>query len=324
MNSHEMPVYIAEEITPKDDAFHGSTKLIALEWWYFDAILNNGYSVHIGCKTSSRKNRGLVNPMIEIYKDGKVVALVKRWNRFHNFNTSKQIPLVKLFNKPIIKFEEERYKKTGEWAYRVSMKIKDYAVNLAFIGACKGWKIETKAESWTVALPKATVTGEIIIKGKKINVEGIGYHDHNWNYTLLTAMNYGKAWYWGKIRSETMDVVWANIVKSAKKSEILAIVNQGKDKFFSIHPKKIHFKPDKFIRNHRKKIPTNFFLKINDIVNDIPINAEIKMEPKEIQYNRVLVAPYWRYHAKMTGFISVGSHKETIDNTEIMEFLSFS
>ena len=64
--------------------------------------------------------------------------------------------------------------------------------------------------------------------------------------------------------------------------------------------------------------------KINDIVNDIPINAEIKMEPKEIQYNRVLVAPYWRYHAKMTGFISVGSHKETIDNTEIMEFLSFS
>jgi len=324
MSNDNYRVYIAEEIKPKDDAFHGSSKQLALEWWYFDAIFTNGYSIHVGCKTNSRKKHGLVNPMIEIYKDGKVQALVKKWFRFHNFETSKEIPLVKLFDKPIIKFDEDHYKKTGEWVYHIDISVKDCWAKLTFTGLSKGFKIETHRESWTVALPKAKVTGEMCLNGEIIKVDGIGYHDHNWNYTLVTAMDYGKAWYWGKMRSENFDVVFANIVKSSKYSEVLAVAVDGKGRFFNIHPKNIQFIPERYVRDHRKKIPTNFKLKIDEVVNDVPIKIDVEMDGSKFHYNRVLVAPYWRYHTKMKGYISVDSKKENVKETELIEFLSFS
>jgi len=324
MSGKKYKVNIAEEIKPEDDAFHGSAKRVALEWWYFDAIFSNDYSIHVGCKTNSKKKRGLASPIIEIYKDGKIQTIAKKWFRFRNFETSKEIPLVKICNKPIIKFDEERYKKTGEWVYHVDIKIKDCWAKLTFVGLSKGFKIETERESWTVALPKAKVTGEICLHGKTIKVEGFGYHDHNWNYSLLTAMDYGKAWYWGKISSNNFDVIFANIVKSSKYSEVLAVVVDGKKRFFNIHPKNIEFKQERFVRNHRKKIPTNFKLKINEVVDNVTINVDIGMDGSEFHYNRVLIAPYWRYHIKTSGNITVGSVKDTLDDIHIIEFLSFS
>ena len=49
------------------------------------------------------------------------------------------------------------------------------------------------------------------------------------------------------------------------------------------------------------------------------------METHEIHYNKVLIiAPYWRYHIKAKGNISLGSIKESVNETQIMEFLKFS
>jgi len=61
----------AEEITPKDDAFHGNSNLLDIEWWYFDAIFDNGYSVHVGFRTYHIRNSGILQERITIYKDGK-------------------------------------------------------------------------------------------------------------------------------------------------------------------------------------------------------------------------------------------------------------
>ena len=315
---------IPQDITPKDDAFHGSKKHIAAEWWYFDAIFLNNYSVHIGCRTFSKKKFGSVMPFLEIYKDGKLKFDGKKRYRFKHFRTSEEFPLVKIFNNSIIEFDQDRFKKTGEWAYKISLNFENYGADLYFIATTKGFKIETKAESWTVALPKAKVSGEINLNKKKLNVNGIGYHDHNWNYTFLTALNYGKAWYWGKIRSKNINIVWANIVKSAKKSEKVGVVNLDNKGYYNINPENISFKTNRIKRINRKKTPTFFTLQIDENVNNIPIHADIKMEAKEFQYDRVLIAPYWRYHIKSTGVISVGNQKEKVDDFEIMEFLSFS
>ena len=214
-----------EDITPSDDAYHGSPKRISAEWWYFDAIFNNKYSAHVGFKTFSRKNLGMVSPNIQFYKDGEFILNAAKRFLFRNFETSNQVPIVKLFKKPVIEFNQDRYNKSGEWVYNFNLKIENNAIYLEFKGLTKGWKIETDNESWTVALPKATVTGEIIVNGKKMSVNGIGYHDHNWNYSMLTVMNYGIGWYWGKIRSDSFVIVWANIIKSKKRSQILAVVN---------------------------------------------------------------------------------------------------
>ena len=313
------------EISPSDDAFHGSTKRLAAEWWYFDAKFPNNYSFHLACRTYSKKNRGIVTPILNFYKDGKLVAKASGKYLFKKFQTSSVFPLVKLSNKTIIEFDQERFNDKGEWVYYISLNLDEHGANLTFIGTSKGFKYETNAESWTVALPKASVTGDITVNGKKMKVNGIGYHDHNWNYSLCTLLNYGRGWYWGKIMSKTLTVSWAEVIKSSSRAELLAVVNQDNNGFFPTDVKNIHFEPDKFVYNHRKKMPTSFTFKIDDVVNSIPIKVDVKMEAQEVHYRKLLrMVSYWRYHVKANGYISMGSHKEAVNRTQIMEYLKFS
>jgi predicted secreted hydrolase len=322
--AHNIKKNIAVEITPKDDAFHGSEKKVAAEWWYFDAIFTNSYSIHIGCRTFSRKKLGMIQPFLELYKNGKLEIEKKKRFLFKNFETSKEYPIVKLFKKPVIEFDYDKYKKDNKWIYKIDMSLEDCKANLEFIGDVTGFKIETEAESWTVALPKAKVTGDITYNGKKIKVEGTGYHDHNWNYTFLTALTYGKCWYWGKIRSKNYNIVWANVVKKDNIWDLLAIVNKDQKGFYNINPKNIIFKPDSYILDNKKKTPTYFTLKIDEMIDQTHIKADIEMKVKDLHYSSVLRSPYWRYHVQTSGFISIDDNEEKIDDVQIMEFLKFN
>jgi len=309
-----------EDIVPKDDAFHGSLKRRAAEWWYFDAIFDNGYSTHIGCMTFSKKNKGTATKVLEIYKDGKLLFEKREKFKFKDFESSKDKPLVKISDENFIEFNQEKYNKSGKWSYDVSIKIEDYALNLTFIGNTKGWKIQTEEESWTVALPKANVTGEMTINGKKTSVKGIGYHDHNWNYSLKTLLSYGKGWYWGRVTSGKNSVIFAKIIKSHNKSTLLSIINQDDKGYINISPKSIGFQVSKFTRIHNKKIPTEFTFTIDEV----PIKIDVVMNTKETHYQRrLLILSYFRFHTKSKGFISVNGKKEKVNETQILELMKF-
>lgn len=314
---------IAEPIKPSDDAFHGSLKHISAEWWYFDALFSNDYSIHIGLKTFSKKKYGLFAPLIEFYKHGKLVHEETKRILFRDVDISKDYPSITHNNHEIMHFDLEKYHKLGLYEYKVNMETDTSSFDLLFQGSTPGWKIETSHESWTVALPKAQVQGTIILNGKKIPVQGLGYHDHNWNYTMVTVMNYGQGWYWGKITSETYNIVWAKIEKS-KKYEILAVFNKDKQQFYNINPKNIHLTIDEFVKVGRFKAPSHFILNFHDTINNIPIDVDVEMNAFGIHYNSVIVAPYFRYHVKSKGSISINSKKEEVNDYQIMEFLRFS
>lgn len=310
-----------KDIKPSDDAFHGSKKRRSAEWWYFDATFANKYSLHVGVRTFSKKNKGKVSLFLEFYKEGKLLEKATKKFPFSEFKTGSELPFVEIAGDTIVKFDEQRFKEKGEWAYDIKLELENHKVNLKFIGTTQGFKFETKAESWAVALPKASIIGDITISGKKMKVEGIGYHDHNWNYSLLTPFTYGKGWFWGKIMSETLTVSWAQVIKSGNKGEILAVFNQDNNGYISANTKNIFFEKDKFIKNHRKKMPTSFTIKIDDK----ELKADVKMEAKETHFDKVMViAPYWRYHVKAEGYISIGSKKEKVNEIQIMEYLRFS
>ncbi|MGF3554574.1 MAG: hypothetical protein ACQXXF_04780, partial [Thermoplasmatota archaeon] len=161
----------------------------------------------------------------------------------------------------IINFDLERFNKTGEWFYNFSQKLEDCEIDLNFVGTTKGWKIVTDDLSWTVAQPKAKVAGEITMNGKKIKVNGIGYHDHNWNSTLFSIFKI-IGWYWGKITSKTFNLTWAYLMRNKTKGNIFAILNSDNQGFYSINPENISFKTDKLISSHARKIPSMFNIKI--------------------------------------------------------------
>ena len=71
-------------------------------------------------------------------------------------------------------------------------------------------------------------------------------------------------------------------------------------------------------------MPTSFTFQIEDEVDDMKIKVDIKMEMHKVHYEKLLrIAPYWRYHVKAKGYISLGSLKEQVNDTQIMEFLKF-
>ena len=311
-------------ILPKDDAFHGSLKHIAAEWWYFDAIFSNDYSVHVGIKTYTKKHCGFISLLVEIYNKGKLQVKTKKTSLFKKADVSNEIPTIVIDNIPIIAFNQKRFHETTEWVYHVYYTSDACKIDLEFLGTTKGWVFETKAENWIVALPKARVNGEIIINNKTIQVNGVGYHDHNWNYTILTVMNYGTGWYWGKIASKSLNAVWAKIEKSSGNYKLYIVVNRDDDGFYHINPKQVSLTFDTFIRSHLHKIPTRIYLKIDDVVKTTPIHVDVTMEVYGLHYSNVIIAPYWRYHVRSTGTISIGAQKEQVNASQIIELLKFS
>ena len=312
-----------ESITPIDDAFHGTKKHVAAEWWYFDAIFKNNYSIHLGLRTYSKKNRGMISPQIEIYKDGQFICEETTRLLFRHVDISKTIPMVKHNDHTIMKLNQDHYNKTKQFQYHINCFLNNYGFDLTFDATTLGWKFETEAESWTVALPKANVKGIIMVDGEEIPVEGMGYHDHNWNYSMVTVMNYGQGWYWGKIASKHFNIVWAKIVKS-NKYEILAVINKDNEKFYNIDPKNILLTIDTDTKAGRFKAPSHFHIKIQETIEDIPIDVDVDMHSQGIHYNSIIIAPYFRYHVSSTGYISIGSENEQVNKMQIMEYLRFS
>jgi len=310
-----------EPIVPKDDGFHESKKLSA-EWWYFDGVFPNDYSFHLGIRTFTRKKRGRAILIFELYQNETILFEKKKRFSFKDVETNNEYPSVKIQNRTILDFNIQKYNDQDEWVYHIACTIDDTAADLYFTSITQGFKIETDKESWTVAVPKAKVTGTIEYAGRKLPVDGIGYHDHNWNYTLMSALTYGKGWYWGKIKSETFNIVWANVLKRSGFEDLLAIVNIDHDGFYNIGPEHIRFETKKYSKYNRRKIPSLIHLSFKETIDNILVDVNITMDVKHVHFTKVFFASYWRYHVNIKGSISVDDKIEHINNMQIMEYLS--
>jgi predicted secreted hydrolase len=202
-----------KSITPKDDALHiDMKKRGTIEWWYFDARLDNGYTV-VGFFRAKNERNGKTGVEITIYKpDGKKIQNVIDYPH-SALKASKEIPDVQIGNN----FIKVDYTNKELPTYEIFLDEGDFGFHLIYKAKVHGWKpgegyIEfgkSKQFGWVIALPRAEVEGTIKVDGETIQVNGIGYHDHNWlnfNFALLLD-----AWLWGRIFSENFTVIYAYI-----------------------------------------------------------------------------------------------------------------
>lgn len=315
----------AMNIIPKDDAYHGNIRLLDIEWWYFDAVFTNGYSIHIGFRIYHIKKIGVLQTRVNIYKDGKEQSKSRKIDFFSGKITESDYPTIYLNKNPVVKFDKQHYDKTKKWKYNINLIIDNKEINLEFIGTTNGWKIETPYTCWSVPVPKANVKGTIKINNDEINVEGIGYHDHNWGYSPTTAMN-NLGWYWGRLTGDKTNITWAKTIESKEKSDLVTVVNiDNKEELYNINPENILFHYSSIKKIKGKQIPTEFKLRINDKdSNKVPIFIDLNMKTLDIQYDRIFTIKYYRYHILASGSIKVGQlAEEFIDKPQIIEFLSF-
>lgn len=317
--------YNIESITPKDDAFHGINKHFSQEWWYFDAVFNQNYGIHIGIKVISFAKRGFVRELVNIYNDTKVEEQDFRIRPLNQYKISEEIPDIKHKNKKLLEFDYNEYNSTGNWNYTVKIELNKIKVDLIFIGKSKGFTYKTAHEGWSVAQPIAQVSGNITINERVINLNGKGYHDHNWNFSIGTGLR-GKGWYWGKITSQNYSLTWAKIQKTrfaddtiSEKIGILSIVN---DDYIKINSDNITLELDDYEYHNGRFIPTKFSLYA--LQDDLEINVSFNAVSIQKVGLRFISIHYWRFFISITGYIKLGENIDFLENEiQIMEFVRF-
>ncbi|UCF12693.1 MAG: hypothetical protein JSW06_00135 [Thermoplasmatales archaeon] len=314
------PIYEPEDIDLKDAAFHGSYGRYHGEWWYFEGIFDNGYSIVLGAAICSKGSRGLCILALHIYNDTELEFFLNKGVSFKDFDASEDFPFIKIYGKQIMSLDRERYNSTGEWVYNVTIEIDGQEANLQFIGTTKGYKGEILRGWYGPVLPKATVEGTLILNGDQINVSGLGYHEHGWEIPI-PPREWG--FYWGKIVSDSFCLFWAKMMRThwweQTRAAILSLDQSG---YINIKPENFKFKAIRYIFNNRRIIPTKFRLNVSDPDRSIYINAT--METLNIHHVGLRIPHYWKYHVRVNGQICYGSSTEIIkDEIQIVELTRF-
>ena len=329
---HPLVKYLpAQKINARDDAFHGSKYILDIEWWYFDAVFENGLSVHIGFRLYHIREIGILQARINVYKEGTLIK--EKIHRFllSNIILDKKKPSIIINDKKVVSFVIEKNNQRSPWKYKINLSIEEVSVNLTFVGKSEGWKIETDSTCWTVPIPTANVTGTISFKGKTEKVNGTGYHDHNWGYSPTTVLqNIG--WYWGRITAEQLHITWANTIISKTKQDLITVVNKPiKDNdeppfFTSIHPTEIKLTTKNYKKYNKILIPHSFDLIFNKKSTSLTpeVTGKLTMDTIDVHYDKIFIINYWRYHVNVSGTIKYGSFTESLKNkSQIIEYLRF-
>ncbi|MCX6665657.1 MAG: hypothetical protein NT038_06320 [Euryarchaeota archaeon] len=306
-------VFSPKPVNLSDDAFHGADTIDFTEWWYFDAILNDGYSIQLIFQVISLLDRNVLSTKINMYQNGKLVANAEKIFLPDEFFISKETPLITINGKQVMNGEIDH----GQWIYDVSVDINDVAVDLCFVGTTCGWKGDAPVSKWAVILPKADVQGMITINNQKQNVMGTGYHDHNWELNAQAGKYFG--WLWGKISTGSVTVVWSSILDTRFEGQPILVINIGAQEYQSIDPSAIRFTADEIFLENGKMIPHKFVLHATTDT----VSVSLTMTVETIHHVKVGTITYWRYHVHCLGSVTIDGKTELVDQKEIAEFVRF-
>jgi hypothetical protein len=310
-------IFTPEDLILKDDAYHGSKGLQFTEWWYFDAALNDGYSIQFSVRIMSGLKLSFLFIRFDLYKGGHLVIHRRKIYLLKDVQISKENPFIKIGDRTILHgFLDE---KTRNLVYDISVVFDGLTADLRFIGTTKGWKGKHEADDWwAVALPRATVNGTIKLENQTIIATGSGYHDHNWNVKIFALKNIG--WYWGKIYSDRTAITWAKILRTTVRTQPLLVINRIHNGYINVLPTHFSITETDFSEENGIIIPHAFTIEARAPT----ITLTVQMKTVDIHHVKIFpLMDYWRYHVQCTGSITVNSTIEEVNDLYIAEFLKF-
>ena len=203
-------------LTPADDALHiDLDRKGSYEWWYFDARLENDYTVVVFFHASN-PNPGIAGKsgveLVVVQPDGERTQRFIEYER-SRFVASREKPDVSVGDN----YMRVDYSKGDLPVYEIHVDEGDLCFDLTYTSEVHGWKPgdghshfgDLGYFAWVVPFPRAKVEGTIRVGGERIEARGVGYHDHNWlNFQFPRIIEY---WMWGRIYSETLTVCYALI-----------------------------------------------------------------------------------------------------------------
>lgn len=225
----------------KDDVWHPKSAAHGYEWWYFDALSDDGKDTLViifldNFIFSPRYNKSFQRAKIEskeadntphskvpalafvYYRDGK--PLYRAVNEFspEHFSAGEDHPNCRIGGNTF-KFESAPY---GS-GYSLSIKTelprrRKLEANLEWLSIesdllpSSDFNHSVEKHNWNLVAPRSDVTGSIKVsdvKGKLLDVRhfrGTGYHDHNSDSRWLPAAV--KNWQWGRAHFDDYTAVY--------------------------------------------------------------------------------------------------------------------
>lgn len=209
------------------------------EWWYFDAISTDGYSIVIIFYDGNPFSRKYIQ---ELYAKGNVAAgkfpaiSISVYNKkkpvFYSFEEFKAENADYSQKNPVgYAGQNSFYGQKNEGKLRYVVRLNQTVPNgdnikgtLTFFGTEKNLSAlgnetadNNSKHTWNLILPLCEVTGNLEISGyqyEKIEFSGTGYHDHNTGSEPMK--NSFDEWYWG--RYHTSDAVFVYYLMREKGS----------------------------------------------------------------------------------------------------------
>jgi len=173
---------------PKDDGLQFDPAPNTSEWWYFDALFDDGSGACVVYNVPPNEN-----VMITINRpDGVREKELLRYGT-SQFTASKDQCDVRI---------GPHWAKGDLHTYQLHAVGNTIGVDLTFTGIVPAWKMSPDhpqsgvVMGWIPSIPYGTAAGTITYGGQAHQVKGSAYHDHNWFNTPQ-----GKAidhWYWGR------------------------------------------------------------------------------------------------------------------------------
>lgn len=225
-----------------EDIWHRQVSPKSFEWWYFDALSDDGRNAivvifldnFIFSPRYNNNNSTAQCPAIAFtyYRDGK--PLYRAFNEFLpiNFDANSEIPFCKIgenemtftkapygsgysLNINVLLQKNRRLKANLEWL----MIEGDFFTNTA--------EKTMESHNWNLVAPRCDVTGKIEVfrrNGKQkdnIQFRGSGYHDHNFDSRSLEKTV--SKWTWGRVHFADLTVVFYNYVEISTKTPTIKI-----------------------------------------------------------------------------------------------------
>lgn len=199
---------------PEFDAFHPPEDAYTSEAWLFEVLSEEGHLVQV---TVATKDPLLVpcqmHPLVRIGVrwPGRSAYFVEESLATSQFEAANDRLSLKLGVGTV---------EAGGTDYRLSLKVRDVAVDLTFKPQVSPWvpgrgqiaygDKGLKTLRWFVPVPRAEVRGTLALGRDRVEIKGTGYHDHRGSNFYLPEVLTRACW--GRIYAQDQTVIFADLV----------------------------------------------------------------------------------------------------------------
>jgi hypothetical protein len=190
------------------------------EWWYFDAVLDDGSTLVINFMVKDiRGGRGIKQPASPV-----VTFQLDRPDGTH-VERAQHAPGDFAFAADHCDVRVGANTFAGDLhTYRIHVDIDAVTADVILTGQVPSWRPETghilfgddqpHLFAWLPSVPQGTVQATLTVDGQTRALAGTGYHDHNWGDAAMPKLIHH--WYWARAEAGGYCVIASHITAERK------------------------------------------------------------------------------------------------------------